>query len=68
MVKLILTFFLFFEIWQIFWCYKRVQPPDRTHISRNYKKRCTTIFGFQLFNVLFIKVGGARPVTGLTVQ
>ena len=24
--------------------------------------------GVQLFNVLFIKVGGTRPVTGLTVQ
>ena len=28
----------------------------------------TMPMGFQLFNVLFIKVGGTRPVTGLTVQ
>ena len=31
-------------------------------------KSSSNTMGFQRFNVLYIKVGGARPVTGLTVQ
>ena len=30
-------------------------------------KSSSNTMGFQLFDVLFIKVGGPRPVTGLTV-
>ena len=36
--------------------------------TMHMSKSSSNTMGFQLFNVLFIKVGGTRPVTGLTVQ
>ena len=45
-VKLIPAFFLFFEIWQILWCYKRV-PPSTSNRSWKY-------FYYARFVVFFI--------------
>ena len=33
-----------------------------------FMSKSSNTMGFQRFNVLYIKVGGTRPVTGLTVQ
>ena len=54
---------------KIFWHFWYAKHIYSANMSKScMSKSSSNTMGFQLFNVLFIKVDGTRPVTGLTVQ